>query len=60
VEAAAGLAEARRTAPSLDAPDADEVLAVARFLRRPAPELVTAPFDATRIAAAVQGVPLAA
>ena len=60
VEAAAGLAEARGAQLSLTAADADEVLVVARFLRRPPPELAVVPLDAAAIAAAADGVPLAA
>jgi DNA polymerase-3 subunit epsilon len=60
VEAAAGIAEARHTGPSLAAEDADEVLVVTRLLRRRSPELCVLPFDASAIAAAVDGVPLAA
>jgi hypothetical protein len=39
LELEAGLAEARRAEPSLAPEDADELLAVAHFLRRPPPEL---------------------
>jgi DNA polymerase-3 subunit epsilon len=60
VEAAAGVAEARRAALSLAPEDADEVLAVAGFLRRPPPELTVLPLDAHAIASNVDGVPLAA
>jgi DNA polymerase-3 subunit epsilon len=60
VEARAGLAEAKRSSPSLAAEDADEVLTVTAFLRRPPPELRVIPLDADSIAAAVDGVPLAA
>ncbi len=60
VEAVAALAEARRAQLSVAATDADEVLVVARFLRRPTPELRVVPLDAAAIAAAVDGVPLAA
>jgi DNA polymerase III subunit epsilon len=60
MEAAAGIAEARHATPSQAAEDADEVLVVTRLLRRPAPELCVLPLDASAIAAAVDGVPLAA
>jgi DNA polymerase III subunit epsilon len=60
VEARAGLTEARRASLSLAPADVDELLLVASFLRRPPPELSVAPFDAVSIAAAVEGVPLAA
>ena len=60
VEAAAGIAETRR-APLSHAPeDADEVLVVAQFVRRPPPELRVVTLDAATIARAVDGVPLAA
>jgi DNA polymerase-3 subunit epsilon len=39
VELAAGLAEARRAEPSTAGEDADELLVVGQFLRRPPPEL---------------------
>jgi DNA polymerase III subunit epsilon len=39
LELAAALAEARRVEPSRDAADADELLLVASYLRRPPPEL---------------------
>jgi excinuclease UvrABC nuclease subunit len=60
VEAAAGLAEARRAPRSHEAADADEALLVASIARRPPPEVVVVPFDAAAIAAAAGGVPLAA
>jgi DNA polymerase-3 subunit epsilon len=60
VEAAAGVAEAERAALSLAPEDADEVLAVAGFLRRPPPELTVVALDARAIASQVDGVPLAA
>jgi DNA polymerase III epsilon subunit family exonuclease len=39
LELEAGLAEARRSEPSLAPEDADELLVIAQFLRRPPPEL---------------------
>jgi hypothetical protein len=54
VEAAAGVAEALRSAasPSVAPEDADDLLCLAGFIRRPPPELRVLPFDAARIAAA--------
>jgi DNA polymerase III epsilon subunit family exonuclease len=60
VEAAAGIAAARRGDQSHAPEDADELLVVASFVRRPPPELRVLPLDAQAIAAAVDGVPLAA
>jgi DNA polymerase III epsilon subunit family exonuclease len=51
VEAAAGLAAAERAAPSLGPADADELLLVASFLRRPPPELRVVPLAQLRRAA---------
>jgi DNA polymerase-3 subunit epsilon len=45
LELDAGLAEARRAEPSLAPEDADELLVVAQFLRRPPPELRVHTFD---------------
>ncbi len=45
LELDAGLAEARRAEPSLAPEDADELLVVAQFLRRPPPELRVFTFD---------------
>ena len=45
IELDAGLAEARRAQPSLAPEDADELLVVAQFLRRPPPELRVLTFD---------------
>jgi DNA polymerase-3 subunit epsilon len=45
LELDAGLAEARRVEPSLAPEDADELLVVAQFLRRPPPELRVLSFD---------------
>jgi DNA polymerase-3 subunit epsilon len=45
LELEAGLAEARRSEPSLAPEDADELLVVAQFLRRPPPELRVVSFD---------------
>jgi DNA polymerase III epsilon subunit family exonuclease len=45
IELEAGLAEARRAEPSLAPEDADELLVIAQFLRRPPPELRVVTFD---------------
>ena len=45
LELTAGLAEARRAEPSLAPEDADELLVIAQFLRRPPPELRVLTFD---------------
>jgi DNA polymerase-3 subunit epsilon len=45
LEIEAGLAEARRAAPSVAPEDADELLVIAQFLRRPPPELRVLTFD---------------
>jgi len=45
IELDAGLAEARRAEPSLAPEDADELLVIAQFLRRPPPELRVLTFD---------------
>ena len=45
LELDAGLAEARRAEPSLAPEDADELLVVAQFLRRPPPELRVLSFE---------------
>ena len=57
IEVAAGLAEAQRAAehPSVEPEDADVLLTLAGFLRRPPPELVVLPLDAERIVAACAG-----
>jgi DNA polymerase III epsilon subunit family exonuclease len=60
IEIHAGLAAASGVAVSLAAEDADELLLLASFLRRPPPELRVAPLDVAGIQAAVQGVALAA
>jgi DNA polymerase III epsilon subunit family exonuclease len=52
VEVEAGLAAARRAAPSVGAEDADELLLVGSFLRRPPPELTIVPLDREEILAA--------
>jgi hypothetical protein len=44
-ELAAGLAAARRSEISISGEDADELLVVAQFLRRPPPELRVLTFD---------------
>ena len=50
-EAAAGLAEAARAEPSLGPADADELLLIGSFLRRPPPELRVLPLAELRRAA---------
>ena len=52
LEVEAGLAETARAEPSLAPEDADELLVVSGFLRRPGPELRIASLDATEILAA--------
>jgi DNA polymerase-3 subunit epsilon len=52
LELGAGLAEASFAAPSFAPEDADELLVVAGFLRRPGPELRIMPLDSARILAA--------
>ena len=52
VEVAAGLAEASLASPSFAPEDADELLVVAGFLRRPGPELKVVSLDAHEILAA--------
>jgi excinuclease UvrABC nuclease subunit len=52
VEIQAGIAEARAAAPSLAPDDADELLLLGSFLRRPPPELSVLPLDSERIARA--------
>lgn len=59
VEAHALVAEARRGDPSFAASDADELLLVAGFLRKPPPELRVVALDAAAIAAAATEGPLA-
>jgi DNA polymerase III subunit epsilon len=56
LEVQAGLATARRTAsaPSLGPEDADTLLLVDTFLRRPPPELVVTPLDLARILAGAE------
>jgi excinuclease UvrABC nuclease subunit len=51
VELEAGLAAAARTAESLRAEDADELLLIGSFLRRPPPELQVVPLAEVRRAA---------
>ncbi len=60
IEIAAGLAAAARVDVSLAAEDADELLLLASFLRRPPPELRITALDAARIHAAAKGVAFAA
>ena len=50
-EAEAGLAAAARAEPSLGAGDADELLLIGSFLRRPPPELRVLPLAEVRLAA---------
>ena len=52
LEIEAGVAEARAAPPSLAPEDADELLLLGSFLRRPPPELTVVPLDAARIARA--------
>jgi DNA polymerase III epsilon subunit family exonuclease len=52
LEVEAGLAEAERAQPSLAPEDADELLVVAGFLRRPPPELHIVALEVDRILAA--------
>jgi DNA polymerase-3 subunit epsilon len=52
LELEAGLAEASLASPSFAAEDADELLVVAGFLRRPGPELRIVPLDSAQILAA--------
>ncbi len=60
LEVAAGLATAAVATPSLGPEDADELLVVGSFLRRPPPELVAAPLDEAAILEAIHGIALAA
>jgi DNA polymerase-3 subunit epsilon len=61
LEVEAGLADVRHAGGGdLDAAAADELLLIASFLRRPAPELRVAELDRDAIVAAVNGVALAA
>jgi DNA polymerase-3 subunit epsilon len=60
VEVTAGLAEAAAAALSLGPEDADELLVVASFLRRPPPELTVAALDEAAILRAIDGIALAA
>jgi hypothetical protein len=60
-EIEAGLAEVRRaTDADVDAAAVDELLLVASFLRRPAPELRVVALERDAVMAAVNGVALAA
>jgi DNA polymerase III epsilon subunit family exonuclease len=52
LEAASGFAGALRAQPSYAPEDADELLVIGAFLRRPGPELTVAPLDPERILAA--------
>jgi hypothetical protein len=49
----AGVAAARRAEPSLAATDAEELLLLDSFLRRPPPELAVAALDEAAILAAL-------
>ena len=60
IEIEAGLAAAARTDVSIGAEDADELLVIDGFLRRPPPELQVAPLDAPAILATANGVALVA
>jgi DNA polymerase III epsilon subunit family exonuclease len=60
VEAAAGVADARAAHPTFEPQHADELRTIARFVRHPPPEVTVVALDAAAIAAAVDGVPLAA
>jgi len=60
VEIDAGLMHAAVAEPSLAAEDADELLVIDGFLRRPPPELRVLPLDRAAILAAANGVALAA
>ncbi len=60
VEVEAGLAAVAQALPSQAAEDADELLLVDGFLRRPSPEVRSAPLRAAAIVALVEGVALAA
>jgi len=53
LEVRAGLAAARAAEPSLGPEDAEELLLLGGFLRRPPPELVVAPLDERAILAAL-------
>ena len=52
LEIGAGLAAAELASPSLEPEDAEALLVVAGFLRRPPPELRVVPLDAAEILAA--------
>jgi DNA polymerase-3 subunit epsilon len=61
LEVDAGLSEVDRRLPSvLEAVAADELLLLATFMRRPAPELQVVPLERNAILAATKGVALAA
>jgi len=60
VEIEAGLGAAAAAAPSLAAEDADALLVIDGFLRRPPPELRVVPLETGAILAATNGVALAA
>ncbi len=60
IEIEAGLAAVAVAEPSLAAEDADALLLIDGFLRRPPPEVAVAPLDPAAILAAVNGVALAA
>ena len=54
LEIRAGIAAARAAEPSLEAEDAEELLLLGTFLRRPPPELAVLPLDEGAILAAMQ------
>jgi DNA polymerase III subunit epsilon len=54
LEVRAGIAAARASEPSLAPEDAEELLLLGTFLRRPPPELAVLPLDESRILAAVR------
>lgn len=60
LEVAAGLAEAAAATLALGPEDADELLVVASFLRRPPPELTVTSLEESEILRAIQGIALAA
>jgi hypothetical protein len=60
IEVEAGLAAAARSVPSVGPEDADELLVIDGFLRRPPPELQVVGLEAAAILAAVNGVALVA
>ena len=55
LEVRAGIAATRAVEPSLAAEDAEELLLLGSFLRRPPPELTVVPLDEQQILAALRG-----